>query len=213
MGLACSYLACDTGSPADAAVIHRGASGIVLDVAVVGNALPVQTEGDARLGTPSSPAPAPRDTHDAFVTVAPKEPSQAPDIMPLTRQTTAPVALPPHPISRTDGALQRVPSTPSAEAVSGTVTRPEAKARQLTPVPSRPIHYGSVSVESQPTGAEVSVDGQLVGVTPLVGWQLPARSHVVRIDLEGYDRWSASIRVVADKTASVVANLQPIRQH
>ncbi len=74
-----------------------------------------------------------------------------------------------------------------------------------------PIHYGAISVESQPTGAQVSIDGQLVGVTPLVGWKLPARSHVVRIDLVGYGRWSASIRVVAEKTTRVVTNLEPTR--
>ncbi len=189
----------------------------VLDLTVVGIVRAVETGRDTRLVTQSLPVPAPRNPHAAIVTVAPKEPSAAPDTTPSARtsplpHTTASVALPPDRLSRRDDALQRTLSARSTGTVSSSVTVPEEKARQATPVSSRPIHYGSISVTSQPAGAQVTVDGQLAGVTPLVGWELPARSHVVRIDLDGYDRWSASVRVVAEQITGVVAHLQPIRQ-
>jgi hypothetical protein len=75
--------------------------------------------------------------------------------------------------------------------------------------PDRLPYRGTISVESQPAGGQVFVDGQSVGVTPLVGWELPAGSHVVRIDLEGYERWSTSIQVVTEKTLNLATNLRP----
>jgi hypothetical protein len=89
----------------------------------------------------------------------------------------------------------------------------------VTPGPARQTssdrlpYRGTLSVQSQPLGGQVSVDGESVGVTPLVGWELPAGSHVVRIDLDGYERWSTSIQVVADKAVNVVTNLRPTRQN
>jgi hypothetical protein len=188
-----------------------------LNVAVVDIVRPVEIERNAQLSTQSSPVPAPRDTQDGYVTIAPAQLNQAPAITPSARtsplrQTTASDALRAPPISRTDGVAQRTLSARSAGTVSSMVSVPVEKARPVTPALSFPIHYGSMSVTSQPAGAHVTVDGQLVGATPIAGWELPARSHVVRIDLEGYDRWSASIRVVAEQKASVVAILQPTRQ-
>ena len=72
-------------------------------------------------------------------------------------------------------------------------------------------YRGTLSVHSQPAGGQVSVDGRRVGVTPLVGWGLPAGSHVVRIDLDGYERWSTSVQVTTEKTASVATELRPAR--
>jgi hypothetical protein len=38
-------------------------------------------------------------------------------------------------------------------------------------------------------------------------------SHVVRIELDGYQRWSAVIRIVADETNHLIATLRPIEQN
>jgi hypothetical protein len=67
---------------------------------------------------------------------------------------------------------------------------------------------GSISVASEPAGAQVLIDGEPVGMTPFQS-ELTAGAHVVRVELDGYTRWSAGIQVITAKTLSVVANLQP----
>jgi PEGA domain len=68
--------------------------------------------------------------------------------------------------------------------------------------------FGSVSVASQPAGAQVVIDGRPVGVTPFQS-EVRAGSHVVRVELDGYSRWSASVQVITAQTLSLLATLQP----
>jgi hypothetical protein len=67
---------------------------------------------------------------------------------------------------------------------------------------------GSLTVESRPTGARIFVDGREVGVTPLTLSNLSAGSHAIRLEHEGYRRWSSSVRVVASETNRVTASLE-----
>jgi hypothetical protein len=59
----------------------------------------------------------------------------------------------------------------------------------------------------------VFVDGAPIGITPLTKWELPAGSHVIRVELDGYTRWSAAVQIITAKTLRLVANLQPIGQN
>lgn len=68
-----------------------------------------------------------------------------------------------------------------------------------------------ISVDAAPGGAHVFVDGRYVGVTPVV-WDVSAGSHVVRIEREGYERWSGAVQAVAGKTVNVAVKLLPARQ-
>jgi hypothetical protein len=63
-------------------------------------------------------------------------------------------------------------------------------------------------VHSEPVGAVVSVDGRVVGATPLSLKEVPAGSRVVRIESQGYERWSLAARVVANQELRIVATLQ-----
>jgi hypothetical protein len=72
---------------------------------------------------------------------------------------------------------------------------------------------GALSVQADVAGAAIYVDGQLAGFTSIIGWPVAAGSHVVRIELEGYQRWSAVSRIVADETNHLVAKLSPIEQN
>jgi hypothetical protein len=72
-------------------------------------------------------------------------------------------------------------------------------------------YVGVLTVDSEPTGSAVFVDQQHVGETPLKLTRLRAGSHVVRIEREGYDRWTAAVLVAADKQTSVSAKLQALR--
>ena len=68
-----------------------------------------------------------------------------------------------------------------------------------------------ISVDAGPGGAHVFVDGRYVGVTPVV-WDVAAGPHVVRIEREGYERWSGTVQAVAEKTVNVAVTLLPARQ-
>jgi len=58
----------------------------------------------------------------------------------------------------------------------------------------------------------VFVDQQHVGETPLQMKGLRAGSHVIWIEHEGYQRWTAAVLVSADKETRVNAGLQPVRE-
>ena len=72
-------------------------------------------------------------------------------------------------------------------------------------------YVGALTVDSEPTGSVVFVDGQQIGETPVELAGLRAGSHVVRIERDGYDRWTTAVLVVADRQTSVSAKLQAPR--
>jgi hypothetical protein len=76
--------------------------------------------------------------------------------------------------------------------------------------PERLTFRGALSVDAEMAGARVYVDGRLVGFTPMSGVQVTAGSHVVRIEHDGYERWSSVIRVVAEEGTHLTAKLRPI---
>jgi hypothetical protein len=65
-----------------------------------------------------------------------------------------------------------------------------------------------LTVESRPAGASVFVDGTLIGKTPLMLVEVAAGDHAVSLDLDGYRRWSSSVRVVAGERNRVTASLE-----
>ena len=64
-------------------------------------------------------------------------------------------------------------------------------------------------MESDPQGAEVSINGVVQGRTPLVIRDLGAGSRVVRLELPGYERWSWAVAVVANKRTPLTVKLRP----
>jgi serine/threonine protein kinase len=71
-------------------------------------------------------------------------------------------------------------------------------------------YHGVVLFESRPTGAKVFIDNTQVGVTPLQMPGVRAGSHAVRFELDGFKRWSASVRVVAGERTRVAASLEEV---
>lgn len=68
---------------------------------------------------------------------------------------------------------------------------------------------GVLFVDSRPRGAQVFVDGRLVGTTPLRVPELRIGSHVVRLELSGHRRWSTSASVSATRETRVTGSLDP----
>jgi hypothetical protein len=66
---------------------------------------------------------------------------------------------------------------------------------------------GTLIVTSTPRGASVYLNNKLAGETPLVMRGLAAGSRAVRVDLDGYARWSRGIQVVADQATTISAHL------
>ena len=111
---------------------------------------------------------------------------------------------------------RRVAITAARPAQSITVplsrTRTASAAETSAPLPSTPAtvgrFVGGLAIDSRPPGAKVYIDGKLVGNTPLALGDVRAGEHVVRIEQEGYRRWSSSVRVVAAEQNRVTASLE-----
>lgn len=171
---------------------------------------------------------APRESKDLPVTPAARESAPSAAAAVAVAPATAAAARAP------SGRTPQRGSTPAhTEATTVTVVTPPLQVPQTKPLdvrlgeqnaptPASPMvggtsvkgvkFVGSLRVDSHPAAAQVFVDGRPAGVTPLLDWELPAGSHVVRVEADGYTRWSSAVQVVAGKTLSLVANLQPARE-
>jgi len=67
---------------------------------------------------------------------------------------------------------------------------------------------GGLNVQSRPAGARVFVNNQLAGVTPIAIPGLPAGSATVRIEMDGYQPWTTTVRVGAGEQTKVAASLE-----
>ncbi len=81
------------------------------------------------------------------------------------------------------------------------------------PVTLIPLQTGSLSVDSVPTGAAVSIDGQYRGVTPIVIKDLPVGRHAVSVATDGYQEYVSAVEVTGGATATVSAILVPATTH
>jgi hypothetical protein len=62
-------------------------------------------------------------------------------------------------------------------------------------------------VETRPAGAQVFLDGRLVGTSPMVLNEVSVGEHAIRFELPNHRPWTASIRVVAGEANRVAASL------
>jgi PEGA domain-containing protein/protein kinase-like protein len=118
------------------------------------------------------------------------------------RVTREEVTLSPRDASHTiDARLERIGSSATARSNPA-----QAPGRSVVPPPVSLT--GSLYVDSRPRGASVIVDGKSVGVTPLSLADVPAGSHVVRIEMEGKRPWTSTALVTAGKRTPVTGSLE-----
>lgn len=98
-------------------------------------------------------------------------------------------------VSATPVATRGVPSV----AVREQSVRKEAKAPQFV---------GTLLVESDPPGAAAFINQEPVGRTPVLLKDLRAGSYVVRLEYEGYQRWSSAATVSAVRQERIRAKLE-----
>lgn len=78
-------------------------------------------------------------------------------------------------------------------------------------VPAQPPSTGTLTINSSPSGAEVYVDDNFAGYTPLSYGTRPGR-HDIRVQLSGYDTYRESVNLQPRDNLQINANLNAIRR-
>ena len=131
--------------------------------------------------------------------IPPDVPASAQEEQPAAESLRASAASRPSAFASTT----RRPVGTSGRRVASSPSAPRRSAAGAAP----PSYQGSLAFRSAPQGARVFVNGAFVGATPLVLENLPVGSRAVRIEADGYQRWSSSTQVVANRQTSVSATL------
>ena len=98
------------------------------------------------------------------------------------------------------------PYTTQVNVHANTVSEVSALLKPVSPQPG----VGELSVSSTPSGANVFIDNNFVGITPLNLKNIPVGSHVVTIRLAGYQDYETTTSVNAGATSTVSAGLSPV---
>jgi PEGA domain len=129
-----------------------------------------------------------------------------------TEQTSIPVAPAPTAVGATPSTT--VPrSSPPPSTREERVSTPQRPSPDRAPAPIADrlqTFVGTLSITSVPSGASVSLNGKVAGVTPLRLPRQRAGSLAVQIAQDGFERWSAAVRVPADRLTVVTARLRPV---
>jgi hypothetical protein len=180
---------------------------------------PVATQGSDTVATTVTPVVAgtTEETKDS-------QAEELPAVASLNAAAAAPPVTVPPPADRapiTPASVGPVPAAPlrvasapvaSLASVRTAQTRetPVEPAQPKTP-PSAAVGYrGGLVLSSTPQGAEVVVNGQVVGQTPVVLDDLPVGSRALIVRRDGYSPWSTSVRIVANQRTTVQATLTPV---
>jgi hypothetical protein len=113
---------------------------------------------------------------------------------------TEPVRIDPEPIASASDTPAAMPERPRAAAAP--------QSRRAVPVEPVASSAGSMQILSRPSGAQVFVDGRVIGRTPLVIPDVRSGSHDVRLELSGFRRWTTSVQVTPGNRTRVAASLE-----
>ncbi|MBN2398284.1 MAG: PEGA domain-containing protein [Deltaproteobacteria bacterium] len=73
-----------------------------------------------------------------------------------------------------------------------------------------PATTGSVIVTSRPEGATVYLDGQFLGITPVIESGIEPGVHAILVEKDGYEPWDSGVTVRVGRSSSVSARLVPL---
>ena len=117
----------------------------------------------------------------------------------------------------------KAPTTPAYSQPPNKIETPftnrrrgEDLAAEFPPIPRGGTYepvlmVSTLKVHSQPNGAQVYVNGMLIGETPLT-WELPVGKHEVRLALQDYYDWKAQIELTEEhKALPVFFRLLPVK--
>jgi PEGA domain. len=78
----------------------------------------------------------------------------------------------------------------------------------ITPTSPSQTKTGSIMVKSEPSSAVIFLEDDNIGVTPAIITQILPGKYKIKIKMEGYNSWSQSVDVKANKETSLTAVLQ-----
>lgn len=84
-----------------------------------------------------------------------------------------------------------------------------AAAQTIRPPVTPTIYKGTLSVKADRPDAQVFVNGRNVGTAPVRIGNLRAGAHLVRVERDGYRRWTRVVTVPAETVTRVAADLEP----
>jgi eukaryotic-like serine/threonine-protein kinase len=99
---------------------------------------------------------------------------------------------------------------PGYDDWSGEISLDESKPQPLKIELKRKAALASVNIESTPTDAEVYVNGDSEGKTPL-RLELPLGEHLVEMALKDHEDWKSRIQLNEAREYPVKAELKPVR--
>lgn len=100
---------------------------------------------------------------------------------------------------------------------SGSLTMPAA-GQTITvyatlnpvPVPPTPVQYGSIYVQSQPSGAQVYFNGDYRGLAPLTIRDVWPGTYTIGAEMDGYHKYSTPVTVASGSQSTVYCTLSPL---
>jgi serine/threonine-protein kinase len=179
----------------------------VVGLRLLGSGAPQPSPGVESRAVSASPAvsplpPAALPTPEPSLTPASPVPSEQ-RRSPEPQRSPAPT---PRPTLRPQMAAAS-PSAPQvAAAAAPPATTPPAAAAPATVPATAPPEPGLLQVAVKPWG-EVSVDGRVVGTTPLDRISLPPGTHRVRVRHPGFPAWEREVVVKPGETSKVMVDL------
>jgi hypothetical protein len=114
-------------------------------------------------------------------------------------------------VSKDDPEAVRTSLVPRPDVVVDKTERVSTDGRVTTPSPpaAPPVSGAAeISIESSVPNADVYVDGQFVGNSPLPKYRLLAGMHTIEVRALGFQTWRRELAVTADATSRVVAQLE-----
>jgi len=81
----------------------------------------------------------------------------------------------------------------------------ETAAVSATLVPKATPTTGTISVRSEPSGANVYLDNAYKGVTPVTIPDVPTGTHTVELKLDGYSDWTTNVEVTSGSSQPISA--------
>lgn len=110
---------------------------------------------------------------------------------PAPSKSVTPAASPAPPAPKPLPAPEQAPPAPAARAA------PRPRPAAATPAPAEAPDTGTLRIDSDVPGAQVFIDRQYVGVTPVVAPNVTAGSHRVNLSAQGFDGIAENIDVEA----------------
>jgi PEGA domain len=157
------------------------------------------TWSSLRSGRPASSDPVPALATRSFAVMPMMLPTAAGLDLPVVMSPQQPIAL-----VAAVGNVSLDTRPPEIQAAGAPSIDPPRESRAATPQ-----FTGTLAVDSEPSGATVFLNQSPVGATPVLLKELRAGSSVLRLELEGYQRWSSSVTVSTVRETHVTAKLQP----